>query len=145
MPARMTAQEVRTFLQEKPGWIVLSTIGRDGYPHSVPLGYFCLGESLYLGCRAGTQKVVNIARNPKVSLMLDSGTTMQDIKGVLIQGHATVHTDPATVLRLSREAARLRGVAEEALPSAPLPGVAYIQVEPRRIISWDYSRADEAH
>lgn len=140
MPARMTAQEVKAFLDAKPGWIVLSTLGPQGYPHSVPLGYFRLGEDIYLGCRAGTQKVKNIARNPKVSLVLESGTTRQDIKGVMIQGDATVHTDPETVLRLSRAAARLRGVAEAELPQTPRPGAAYIQVQPRRIISWDYSR-----
>ena len=140
MPARMSDQEVKAFLDAKPGWIVLSTIGRQGYPHSVPLGYFHLGDDIYMGCRAGTQKVKNIARNPKVSLVLESGTTRQAIKGVMIQGHATVHTDLETVLRLSREAARLRGVTEDALPREPRPGVAYIQVEPHRIISWDYSR-----
>jgi hypothetical protein len=58
----------------------------------------------------------------------------------MIQGQATVHTDPETALRLSRAAARLRGVAEDALPREPLPGVAYIQGQPQRIISWDYSR-----
>jgi len=101
-PARMTDQEVKAFLDAKPGWIVLSTIGRDGYPHSVPLGYFRLGDDLYIGCRAGTQKIKNIERNPKVSLVLESGSTRKDIKGVMIQGHATVHTDPETALRLSR-------------------------------------------
>ncbi len=140
MPVRMTDQEVKAFLDAKPGWIVLSTIGRDGYPHSVPLGYFRLGDDIYIGCRAGTQKVKNIERNPKVSLVLENGSTRQDIKGVMIQGHATVHTDPETALRLSREAARLRGVAEDALPREPRPGVAYIQVQPKRVISWDYSR-----
>jgi nitroimidazol reductase NimA-like FMN-containing flavoprotein (pyridoxamine 5'-phosphate oxidase superfamily) len=144
MPARMTDQEIKAFLDAKPGWIVLSTIGRHGYPHSVPLGYFRLGNDIYLGCRAGTQKVKNIARNPRVSLVLDSGVTRQAIKGVMIQGHATVHTAPETVLRLSRAAARLRGVAEDALPREPRPGVAYIQVEPRHIISWDYSQDAEA-
>jgi len=145
MPARMTDQEVKAFLDAKPGWIVLSTLGPNGYPHSVPIGYFRLGDDIYLGCRAGTQKIKNIERNPKVSLMLESGTTRQDIKGVMIQGHASVHTDPETTLRLSRAAARLRGVAEDALPQAPRPGVAYIKVEPRRIISWDYSQdADRA-
>ena len=49
-------------------------------------------------------------------------------------------TDPENALRLSRAAARLRGVAEEALPQEARPGVAYIKVTPRRIISWDYSR-----
>jgi len=140
----MTDQEVKAFLDTKPGWIVLSTIGRQGYPHSVPLGYFRLGDDIYIGCRAGTQKVKNIERNPQVSLVLESGSTRQDIKGVLIQGHATVHTAPETLLRLSREAARLRGVAEDALPHEPRSGVVYIQVEPRRIISWDYGRDSEA-
>jgi nitroimidazol reductase NimA-like FMN-containing flavoprotein (pyridoxamine 5'-phosphate oxidase superfamily) len=140
MAVRLTDEEVQAFLDAKPGWIVLSTIGPNGYPHSVPIGYFRLDDDIYLGCRDGTQKVKNIARNPKVSLTLESGSTMQDIKGVLIQGDATVYTDPENVLRLSREAARLRGVAEAAWPQEPRPGVAYIQVTPRRVISWDYSR-----
>jgi nitroimidazol reductase NimA-like FMN-containing flavoprotein (pyridoxamine 5'-phosphate oxidase superfamily) len=144
MPARMTDQEVKAFLDAKPGWIVLSTIGKNGYPHSVPLGYFRLGDDIYIGCRAGTQKVKNIERNPQVSLVLESGKTRKELKGVMIQGHATVHTDPATALRLSREAARLRGVAEDVLPQEPRPGVAYIQVQPRRIISWDYSQETNA-
>jgi nitroimidazol reductase NimA-like FMN-containing flavoprotein (pyridoxamine 5'-phosphate oxidase superfamily) len=140
----MTDQEVKAFLDTKPGWIVLSTIGRDGYPHSVPLGYFRLGDDIYIGCRAGTQKIKNIERNTKVSLVLESGSSRQDLKGVMIQGHATVHTDPETALRLSREAARLRGVAEDTLPREPRPGVAYIQVQPKRVISWDYSRDADA-
>jgi nitroimidazol reductase NimA-like FMN-containing flavoprotein (pyridoxamine 5'-phosphate oxidase superfamily) len=140
MPSRMTDAEIHAFLDAKPGWIVLSTIGRDGYPHSVPIGYFRLGQDVYMGCRAGTQKVKNIERNPQVSLVLESGTTMQDIKGVMIQGHATVYTDPETTLRLSREGARRRGVPDDDLPHQPRPGVAYIKVQPRRIISWDYSQ-----
>jgi nitroimidazol reductase NimA-like FMN-containing flavoprotein (pyridoxamine 5'-phosphate oxidase superfamily) len=140
MPVQMTEEEVKAFLDAKPAWIILSTIGRHGYPHSVPIGYFRLGDDIYLGCRDGTQKVKNIMRHPKVSLVLESGTTRRDIKGVMIQGHATVYTDAENVLRLSRAAARLRGVADEALPQTPRPGVAYIKVEPQRIISWDYSQ-----
>jgi nitroimidazol reductase NimA-like FMN-containing flavoprotein (pyridoxamine 5'-phosphate oxidase superfamily) len=140
MPAQMTDAEIKAFLDAKPGWIILSTIGLHGYPHSVPIGYFRLGDDIYLGCRDGTQKVKNILRNPKVSLVLESGTTRRDIKGVMIQGHATVYNDPENTLRLGRAAARLRGVAEEDLPQTPRPGVAYIKVEPQRIISWDYSQ-----
>jgi len=145
MPARMTPQEVQAFLDAKPGWIILSTIGRHSYPHSVPLGYFRLGDDIYLGCRANTQKTKNIERNPRVSLVLETGSTMQDIKGVMIQGHATVYTDAENVLRLRREAARLRGVPDDELPQEVPEGIAYIKVEPRRVISWDYGRdADDA-
>jgi nitroimidazol reductase NimA-like FMN-containing flavoprotein (pyridoxamine 5'-phosphate oxidase superfamily) len=140
MPAKLTLDEVHAYLDSKPGWIVLTTIGRDGMPHSIPIGYFRVGAEVYLGCRAGTQKVRNIERNPKISLLLQSGGSMQDIKGVLIQGEASVLTAPDDLLRMSREAARLRGTPEDQLPTEPRPGSAYIRVVPKKIISWDYAR-----
>ncbi len=140
MPAKLTPEEVHEFLDSRPGWITLTTIGPDGYPHSVPIGYFRIDGAVYVGCRDRTQKVLNAQRNPKVSLSLESGGTMQDIKGVLIQGDATVVNTPDELLDLSREAARRRGAPEEALPTQPPPGAAYIKVVPTRVISWDYSR-----
>lgn len=140
MAVSMTAAEVQAFLDSKPGWITLTTIGRNGYPHSVPIGYFRAGDEVYVGCRAGTQKVLNAQRNPHVSLLLESGTQHADIKGVLIQGEATVYTTPADTLRLGREAARRRRVAEDQLPNEPRPGSAYIGVRPVRVISWDYGK-----
>ena len=140
MPAKLTRDEVNGFLDSRPGWIALTTIGKDGYPHTVPIGYFRLGDEVYIGCRAGTQKLKNIERNPKVSLMIESGKTMQDIKGVVIQGEATVLTAPEDLLRLAREAARLRGTPEGELPAEPRPGAAYIRVVPVNYLSWDYAR-----
>jgi PPOX class probable F420-dependent enzyme len=140
MAAKLTRDEVHAFLDSRPGWIALTTIGKDGYPHTVPIGYFRVGDEVYIGCRAGTQKLKNIERNPKVSVMLESGGTMQDIKGVVIQGTASVVTAPDEMLRLSREAARKRGTAEEQLPTEPRPGAAYIRVVPVKYLSWDYSR-----
>lgn len=143
MPARMTDDEINAFLDQKPGWIALTTLGPDGYPHTVPIGYFRLGDEVYLGCRAGTRKTKNIERNPRVSLMLESGRAMNDIKGLLIQGDASVITEPTATLRLAREAARLRGTPEDQLPAQPRPGVAYIRVTRRRVISWDYGKGGD--
>ncbi len=140
MPAKLTNDEVNAFLDSHPGWITLTTIGRDGFPHSVPIGYFRLGDDVYIGCRAGSQKLKNIERNPRVCVVLESGKTMQDIKGVMIQGEATVHVDDAEALRIAQEQARGRGVAESELPTTPRPGAAYIRIPRRKVISWDYSR-----
>ena len=139
MPRRMTLQEVRDFLDSKPGWIALTTVGPDGFPHTVPTGYFRLGDDILLGVRNNTLKIRNIRYNPRVSLMIESGSTRQDIKGLMIQGNASVHTEPEELLHYAREAARLRGVAEVDLPTEPRPGAAYIKVTPHRIRSWDYS------
>jgi nitroimidazol reductase NimA-like FMN-containing flavoprotein (pyridoxamine 5'-phosphate oxidase superfamily) len=140
MPARLTEEEFNAFLDSRPGWIVLSTIGPDGFPHSVPLGYFREGDAIYCGVRDGTTKVRNIEANPKVSLLVESGSTMSDLKGAMIQGEARVHRDPARVLELMRLAATRRRVAAADLPTEPRPGAAYIEVRPIRRISWDYGR-----
>ena len=44
MAKKLTVVEFEEFLDSRPGWIVLSTIDSEGYPHSVPLGYFREGE-----------------------------------------------------------------------------------------------------
>ena len=139
MPRQLTLQEAHEFLDSKPGWIVLTTVGPDGFPHSVPLGYFRLDDEILLGVRADTLKLRNIQFNPKVSLVLETGSTMADIKGLMVQGTATVHTDPADLLHYAREAAKRRGVHEEDLPAEARRGAAYIRVIPHRLRSWDYS------
>ena len=73
-----------------------------------------------------------------MSLLLESGSSMQDIKGLMVQGTATVHSDPEETLHFAREAARRRGVAEPDLPTEARQGAVYIKVTPARFRSWDY-------
>jgi nitroimidazol reductase NimA-like FMN-containing flavoprotein (pyridoxamine 5'-phosphate oxidase superfamily) len=136
----MTKEEIHAFIDSRPGWIMLTTIGRDGLPHTIPIGGFRLGDDIYVGGRDGTQKVKNVERNPSVSVLTHSGSSMQDIKGVLIQGKGSVIREPEAFLRLAREAARWRGMPEDQWPKEPRPGAVYIRIEPLRYISWDYSR-----
>lgn len=142
MPGKMNPEEVHAFLDSQPGWIALTTIGKSGHPHTVPIGYFRIGDEVFIGCRAGTQKLKNIERNPKVSVMLESGSTMQDIKGVCIQGDADVVLDPAEQLPLLRQSMANRGAPEGQLPTEARPGAAYIRIQPTKVISWDYAKSE---
>jgi nitroimidazol reductase NimA-like FMN-containing flavoprotein (pyridoxamine 5'-phosphate oxidase superfamily) len=139
MPRKLTREEAHAFLDSKPGWIMLSTIGPDCYPHTVPLGYFRLGDDIVMGVRSGTRKVKNIQANPKVSLLLESGGTRKDIKWLMIQGTATLHSRPEERLSYAREGAMRRGVPESELPTEPRENVVFIRVVPHRFRSWDYS------
>jgi nitroimidazol reductase NimA-like FMN-containing flavoprotein (pyridoxamine 5'-phosphate oxidase superfamily) len=142
MPGKMTPAEVHAFIDSRPGWIALTTISASGHPHTIPIGYFRQGDRVYMGCRSGTQKLKNIERNPHVSLMLESGSTMQDIKGICIQGEARVITEPVEMLPLLRASAAARGMPEDQLPTEARPGAAYIEVTPTKVISWDYAKPD---
>ncbi len=134
----MTESEAWEYIESKPGWIALSTNGHDGFPHSVPIGYFASSGSIFIGCLDQTQKVKNIERNQKISLTLESGETMANIKGVLIKANAEVIRDDDERLAISQLAALQRGVNEADLPQTVRPGSVYIKAKPVKIVSWDY-------
>ncbi|WP_237570883.1 pyridoxamine 5'-phosphate oxidase family protein [Mycolicibacterium lacusdiani] len=135
----MSDEEIEAYLDSRPSWAVLSTIEADGFPHSVPLGYFRLGRDIVMGVRDGTRKVANVENNPNVSVLLEDGSSMADIRGVMFQGHARIVREEGEALQLAREGARARGVPEAEWPTAPRPGAAYIRTTPVKTLSWDYS------
>lgn len=139
MPRKLSDEQIETLLDERPGWAILTTIDGDGFPHTVPLGYFRSGRDIVMGVRDGTHKVANVESNSKASVMVEAGSTMADIRGVMVQGHARIVREPSETLQLAREGARSRGVAESEWPTEPRPGVVYICVTPVRTRSWDYS------
>ena len=83
MPRKMSDEQIEAYLDSRPGWAILSTIDEDGFPHSVPLGYFRLGRDIVMGVRDGTHKIANIESNPNVSVLLEDGSSMADIRGVM--------------------------------------------------------------
>ena len=58
MRRAMNETELEQFIDSKPGWIILTTNGADGFPHSVPLGYCRDGTKIYLGCKEKKKKVM---------------------------------------------------------------------------------------
>ena len=139
MPRKFSDEQIAEYLDSRPGWAVLSTIDEDGFPHSVPLGYFRLGRDIVMGVRDGTRKVANVENNPNVSVLLEDGSSMADIRGVMFQGHARIVREESEALQLAREGARARSVPESELPTAPRPGAAYIRMTPVRTLSWNYA------
>lgn len=131
---KLSPQQIKDILNKKERWVTLTTLGPDGYPHSVPIGYFLVGERVVMGCRDGTQKIKNIERNPRVSVLWENGRGKDSLKGIMFQGDARVVRDAQERLELKREACRQRG--EEAPTELSGTGV-YIEVTPVKTITWD--------
>ena len=81
----MTQDEIKTHLAAKDRWINLTTMGPDGFPHSVPLGYFLADDRVVMGCKDNTQKVRNVERDSKVSLLWENGRGSDRLIGIMIQ------------------------------------------------------------
>jgi PPOX class probable F420-dependent enzyme len=130
---------MRAYLDAREEWAVLTTIDEDGYPHSVALGYYRIGEDLFVGTPARTRKVRNLERNPRASLLVARSKASGDWSGVLTQGDVAIIREPAERLRIEREGLRQRGKAEHELPSEPRKGEVILRLTPRRTVSWRFN------
>jgi nitroimidazol reductase NimA-like FMN-containing flavoprotein (pyridoxamine 5'-phosphate oxidase superfamily) len=135
----MSDAEIETYLDAGDEWAMLTTIGKDGFPHTVAIGYFRVGDDLYLGMRDDTQKIKNVVRNPKASVLVTASKTKGDVTGVMIQGDASIVRDDAERLELAREAARQRGLADAELPQEASPGGVFMKLTRHKAITWSFS------
>jgi nitroimidazol reductase NimA-like FMN-containing flavoprotein (pyridoxamine 5'-phosphate oxidase superfamily) len=112
---QFTPDEQATFLSQ-PHKAALATIDKEGFPHVVAMGYRYKDGVIYMTSYGKAQKVVNVRRNPKVSMMVEVGERYADFRGVMIRGYCEIIEDPQVV----KETMRLAG--ESATAAAVPPG-----------------------
>jgi nitroimidazol reductase NimA-like FMN-containing flavoprotein (pyridoxamine 5'-phosphate oxidase superfamily) len=66
----------------------LATIGKDGFPHTVPVCYIYRAGSVWVATDYETAKYRNLQSNNKVALVVDAGYDANH--GIVIQGLATI-------------------------------------------------------
>lgn len=66
----------------------LGSVRPDGRPHLVPVWFLWDGEDLLILSQPRTQKVRNLARDPRVTIALDDSRTGRDV--VLLEGIAAL-------------------------------------------------------
>jgi len=130
--------------------IILVTIGRDGYPHAVPM-WFVVEEdgSILMTTYGRSQKVVNVQRNPKVALLVESGTRYDELKGVLLRGDAEVVENEALCVRVltkihAKHSGGLASGVEEVMKAQARKRVV-LKITPARIVSWDHRKLGGAY
>ena len=72
----------------------IATVGEDGYPHCVPVGYVYQAGLIYIATNSASRKVRNIRRNPKCCVLVDL-ERKRGAKGVMLRGCAEVLTGKA--------------------------------------------------
>jgi len=138
------SQADQTRFLEEGRTLVLSTIDRRGYPHSVAMWYVMEDGECLMTTYGKSQKALNIRRNPKVALMVETGTTYDTLKGVLIRGQAQLIEDvDACVGVLTRIQGKMMGSMPEGIEDAlrlQARKRVIIKVTPERVSSWDHSK-----
>src|SRR5919205_2449275 len=86
---QLTPEEQAAFLREHRK-AALATIDQHGFPHLVAMNFLAKDGAYYMTSYGKAQKVVNIRRNPKVALMVETGNSYGELRGVMIRGRCEI-------------------------------------------------------
>jgi nitroimidazol reductase NimA-like FMN-containing flavoprotein (pyridoxamine 5'-phosphate oxidase superfamily) len=98
----MSDAEVQAFLAEERT-VVCATIGPRGFPHLMPLWYVIRGGELWSWTYAKSQKVLNLERDDRTTLQVETGETYDQLRGVMIEARTRILRDTAIVAELGQE------------------------------------------
>ena len=126
---------------------VISSLGPRGWPHSMPLWFVARAGEVWIWTYAKSQKVRNLERDPRATVLVETGTDYSELRGVMIEARAHLHRDRETVLGFAEEltlryAEGLDALNEEARSAlaAQAPKRVAIRFEPVRTASWDHRK-----
>jgi PPOX class probable F420-dependent enzyme len=138
---RLTPEQQAAFLHDARK-AALATLDREGFPHVVAMNFVARDGAILMTSYGKAQKVVNIRRNPKVAVMVETGRAYSELRGVMIRGQCEIIEDLATV-EATMHAIRRKDSGATALEHGPLrtaPKRVVLRVIPKKIASWDHSK-----
>jgi len=138
---KLTLEEQTTFLRDARK-AALATLDKEGFLHVVAMNFLARDGAIFMTSYGKAQKVVNIRRNPKVAVMVETGRTYSDLRGVMIRGQCEIIEDTATV-EATMHAIRQKDAGGAAVARGPLanaPKRVVLKVIPKKIASWDHSK-----
>jgi PPOX class probable F420-dependent enzyme len=104
----LTDDELAAFLEDQRV-LTCATLGRDGWPHLMPLWYTVRDGTVWAWTYGKSQKVVNLRRDPRCTLQVEAGEAYDQLRGVMFKAEARIHTDLDTVAAFGIELAERYG------------------------------------
>jgi PPOX class probable F420-dependent enzyme len=92
----MSDDEVREFLEQQRSSTV-ATYGAQGQIHLVGMWYAVLDGQIWIETKAKAQKVLNLRRDPRMSFLVETGHTYDQLRGVAMEGTGVVVEEPDVV------------------------------------------------
>jgi hypothetical protein len=139
----MTPAEVDEFLATERTCRV-ATASRDGRPHVAPLWFVWDGTALWLSSVVRSQRWTDLARDPRIAVVVDAGVEYSELRGVELSGAVvpvgdvprTAAPDPALATPEQLFARKYMGGGEY----PPDGRHAWLRLTPDKLVSWDFRK-----
>src|SRR5579872_3824021 len=139
----MTADEIAAMLAGHRK-VQLATLNPDGSVHLVTMYYGLLDGRIAFWTYRASQKARNLARDPRITCLIEDGDAYFDLRGVQIAGTVRLIDSRDGVLEVGRLIVAgmpevPRDTLEAYVEHAARKRVAYT-VTPHRTVSWDHKK-----
>ncbi len=140
---KMTDEEIDELLQGRHT-LNVATFNHDGTIHLVAMWYGFVDGDVVFETFAKSQKVQNLRRDPRITVLVEDGEQYEELRGVEVVGRAEIIEDEETILDVARSVLRryhdlkpedIDGAAE--FMARKRVGV---RIRPDRIVSWDHRK-----
>ena len=148
---KMSDAEIEAFLDENRT-LQVASINKDGTPHLVAMWYArdAASGNLAFWTYGKSQKVLNVQRDPRLTVMVETGQKYEELKGVTIYGTARIIDQLDDVLEFGeRVYERYWGPIDNDMvrDGVRMMGAnrVVIVVEPTNVVSWDHTKLGGAY
>ena len=127
--------------------VVIGSFGPRGWPHLMPLWYVPRDGEVWIWTYAKSQKVRNLERDPRATLLIETGHEYSELRGLMAEAEAEVHRDIETITKFAEQLTvryaegieSVEGDAREALKAQAAKRVA-IQFRATQVATWDHRK-----
>lgn len=141
---RMDAEEIAEFIEEQKS-LQVGTINSDGSIHLSTLWFAVVDGLIVFETYTSSQKVVNLERDPRITVLLEDGLEYNNLRGVMIKGTANLVSEPTEVKQIAREVIKRNQpeIPDEMLDDAAASLAVkrtVVTVVPEKVVSWDHRK-----
>jgi len=139
----MTPDEVAAFLAERRA-MTMCSLARDGSIHAVAMWYGFLDGCVTVETKSKSQKVQNLRRDPRCTLLFEDGDYYEELRGVELVGTAEIVEEPDRLFILGVSVfERYYGAYSDDLApfiETMLHKRVAIKLQVQRTVSWDHRK-----
>jgi len=99
---QMSEEEILAFLDEQRV-VTCATLGKDGWPHLMPLWYVVRDGDVWAWTFAKSQKVRNLERDPRATIQVEAGDQYHELRGVMMKTEVEIIRDVEAITGLGAE------------------------------------------
>jgi PPOX class probable F420-dependent enzyme len=134
-------------LLEEERIAIVSSVGPRGWPHSMPMWFVAREGDVWVWTYAKSQKVRNLERDPRATILVETGREYGELRGIMVEAEAEIHRDFETVIGFAEELtvryaegiSSVDGDARAGL-EAQAPKRVAIHFRPVRTATWDHRK-----